>query len=52
MGENVTPEMLDEVAQATTATAQAGSEDVHADAAYRVRVAGELTRRVVEEMAA
>lgn len=51
-GEDVTPEMLIEVAHITRATARAGSEDVHADAAYRVRVAGELTRRVVEEMAA
>ncbi len=51
-GENVTPELLDEVARVTRATARSGSEDVHADPAYRARVAGELTRRVVEEMAA
>ncbi|MYF84023.1 MAG: xanthine dehydrogenase family protein subunit M [Acidimicrobiia bacterium] len=51
-GENVTPEALDEAARITTATAEAGSEDVHADPAYRARVAGELTRRIVEEMAA
>lgn len=52
VGENVTPEALDEVALITRTTAQAGSEDVHADPVYRARVAGELTRRVVEEMAA
>ena len=51
-GENITPEALDEVAHVTTTTARAGSEDIHADAAYRTRVAGELTRRVVKEMAA
>ncbi len=51
-GENVTPELLDEVARITRATARSGSEDVHADPAYRARVAGELVRRVVEEMAA
>lgn len=52
VGENVTAAALDQVAHVTTATARAGSEDIHADAAYRARVAGELTRRVVEEMAA
>jgi len=52
VGESVTRGVLDEVARTTTATAEAGSEDVHADAAYRARVAGELARRVVEEMAA
>lgn len=51
-GENVTPELLDEVARVTRATARSGSEDVHADPAYRARVAGELVRRVLEEMAA
>ena len=52
VGENVTPEALDEVARVTRTTARAGSEDVHADPAYRARVAGELARRVVEETAA
>ncbi|MCE2405858.1 MAG: xanthine dehydrogenase family protein subunit M [Dehalococcoidia bacterium] len=51
-GGHVTPEALDEVARLTTATAGTGSEDVHADPAYRTRVAGELARRIVEEMAA
>ena len=51
-GEKVTPALLGEVARLTAVTARAGSEDVHADAAYRARVAGELTRRVVVEMAA
>lgn len=51
-GENVTPALLDEVARVTRATARSGSEDVHADPAYRARVAGELVRRVLEEMAA
>ena len=52
VGENVSPEALDEVARITRATAEAGSEDIHADSTYRARVAGELARRVVEEMAA
>lgn len=52
VGERVTPGLLGQVARLTTTTARAGSEDVHADAAYRLRVAGELTRRVVAEMAA
>ncbi len=51
-GGHLTPEALDEVARLTTATAGTGSEDVHADPAYRTRVAGELARRIVEEMAA
>ena len=51
IGQRLTAELLDEVARLTTRTADSGSEDVHADAAYRVRVAGELVRRALMEMA-
>ncbi|MDE0231247.1 MAG: xanthine dehydrogenase family protein subunit M [bacterium] len=49
-GERVTDDLLDQVAALTRHTAQADSEDVHADAAYRARVSGELVRRAVREM--
>ena len=50
-GQRITPDLLDRAAALTTRTACADSEDVHADAAYRARVAGELVRRAVAEMA-
>ena len=49
-GERITDDLLDQVAALTRHTAQADSDDVHADAAYRARVSGELVRRAVEEM--
>ena len=49
-GERITGDLLDQVAALTRRTAQADSEDVHADAAYRARVSGELVRRAVREM--
>ena len=51
-GRRVTSGLLDEAEEITARTALADSEDIHADAAYRARVAGVLVRRAVEEMAA
>ena len=50
IGTRITAERLDEVAALTIRTARAGAEDVHAGAAYRRQVAGELARRAVAEM--
>lgn len=52
VGRRATEETLSDVARLTVRTARADSEDVHADASYRARVAGELARRAVAEMAA
>ena len=49
-GQRVTGDLLDQVADLTRRTARADSEDVHADAAYRAQVSGELVRRAVVEM--
>ena len=50
-GQRINQDRLDEVARLTARIARADSEDVHADPAYRSRVAGELVRRAVAEMA-
>ena len=50
-GERITGDLLGQVAALTSHTARADSEDVHADAAYRAHVSGELVRRAVQEMA-
>lgn len=50
-GERITGDLLDQVAAVASHTARADSEDVHADAAYRAHVSGELVRRAVGEMA-
>ena len=50
-GKQITADLLHQVAALTTRTANAGLEDVHADAAYRAHVSGVLVRRAVEEMA-
>ena len=51
LGQRLTTHRLDEMAHLTMRTADADSHDVHADAGYRARVAGELVRRAVAEMA-
>ena len=51
LGQRLTTHRLDEMAHLTMRTADADSQDVHADAAYRARVAGELVRRAVAQMA-
>ena len=51
LGQRLTTHRLDKMAHLTMRTADADSQDVHADAAYRARVAGELVRRAVAEMA-
>lgn len=53
VGRRVDGDALREVAAlATAATKAAGYGDVHAGAGYRARIAGELARRAVAEMAA
>ena len=51
LGQRLTADRLDEVAHLTSRIANADAADVHADAGYRARVAGELVRRAIAEMA-
>ena len=51
LGQRLTADRLDDVAHLTTRIANTDAEDVHADAAYRARVSGELVRRAIAEMA-
>lgn len=49
-GERITGDLLERVKTLTGETVGADSEDVHADAAYRTAVSGELVSRAVREM--